>query len=65
MDYRKLLKKYIEHVGWCEGVSFLGEYDRTEFFTDDEWKEMREIDNEVLVERKERNINESRSSGLF
>lgn len=24
MNYQKLLKKYIEHVGNCEGTSFLG-----------------------------------------
>ena len=50
MNYRYLLKQYIKHVGEREGVSFLGPYERSDFFSDSEWKEMLEIDKEVLHE---------------
>lgn len=41
MDYRKLLKKYIEHVGEEEGTSFLNR--KGKMFTDDEWEELQEV----------------------
>ena len=46
IDYRELLKKYIEHVGDCEGSVFLSEMWRRKDFTDDEWSELLNLDNE-------------------
>lgn len=49
MDHRALLGKYIEHVGACEGVTFLREFDRGGYgsdwpqFTDAEWQELKTI----------------------
>jgi len=50
MDYRDLLKKYIKHVGEIEGVDYLGEYDKLDIFTDDEWSEVRKLSDEVYAE---------------
>ena len=53
IDYRSLLKRYIEHVGAYEGVSFLGPAHRnpetTSYlrFTDDEWAELLKLDAET------------------
>lgn len=56
LNYRNLLKKYIKHVGYIEGVDYLGEYDRgdedNDFFNDDEWQEMRKLSEEVFSELK-------------
>lgn len=43
MDYRALLKKYINHVATQEGTTFLGDHDRSGWadspeFTDAEWE---------------------------
>lgn len=43
MDYRALLKKYIEHVGVAEGTDFLADSERGSWtdspeFTDEEWR---------------------------
>lgn len=49
MDYRKLLKKYINYVGEMEGVTFLSDFYGTpneEDFTREEWKELQELDKE-------------------
>lgn len=49
VDYHKLLKKYIEHVGSCEGVTFLADYKRNDsggIFTDEEWKELGKLEEE-------------------
>lgn len=40
IDYEKLLKKYINHVGTIEGTTFLGKKYRTSEFTDAEWIEL-------------------------
>jgi hypothetical protein len=52
MDYRELLKKYINHVGDCEGTTFLGDHDRGDArdfeFTDEEWTELQKLDKEPL-----------------
>lgn len=47
MNYRYLLKQYIKHIGEREGVSFIGPYEKSDFFSDSEWKEMIEIDEEA------------------
>ena len=47
VDLRELLRKYIWHVGGCEGVSFLRDCDRDaggQEFTDQEWAYLQEID---------------------
>ena len=46
MDYRELLKKYMDHVADCEGVFFLSNSDRVKF-TDEEWKELEKIIDEL------------------
>jgi len=54
VDYRGLIKKYIKHVGYIEGVDYLGEYDRgyeeNNFFNDEEWQELRKLSQEVYAE---------------
>ncbi len=56
MDYRDLLKKYMKHVGECEGIDYVGEYDRhaTNIFSDEEWAELRNISDEVYIEIREK-----------
>ena len=46
MDYRELLQKYIRHVGFHEGISFLRDIDRdaSVLFTDEEWAELKRLD---------------------
>jgi hypothetical protein len=46
MDYRKLLKKYMEHVGEIEGTYYLGRADRLCGFTDEEWAELHRLSKE-------------------
>jgi hypothetical protein len=51
MDYRKLLKKYIHHVGSCEGVTFLQDYNRGlsgDIFSNEEWDELSILDKESM-----------------
>lgn len=44
VDYKALLEKYIEHVGECEGVDFIGDqWRRISAFTDEEWAALREL----------------------
>ena len=50
MNYKDLLKKYINHVGMMEGIDFLGGPHKGENFTQEEWVELKEISNEVLNE---------------
>ena len=46
VDYRALLKKYMAHVGRCEGTTFIAGV-RPEGLTDDEWEALRELDEET------------------
>ena len=48
IDYRELLMKYIEHVGECEGVTFMSKCHepRTGLFTTEEWEELQRLDGE-------------------
>lgn len=51
MDYRALLKKYIEHVGTYEGSTFLSDHKRSAYpdmptFTDEEWALLKHISEE-------------------
>lgn len=50
MNYRYLLKQYIKHVGEIEGVSYIDQYSKSDFFSDSEWNEMLELDKEVVNE---------------
>lgn len=47
MDYRELLRKYIEHVESCEGTTFLSEYYRGApsdvEFTEEEWADLQRL----------------------
>ena len=44
-NYRELLRKYIDHVGDCEGVTFISmQHRRPGTFTEEEWAVLREID---------------------
>ncbi len=51
MDYKELLRKYINHVGYEEGTDFLnincGE------FTEEEFKELQDISGRPFPESKE------------
>lgn len=38
-----VLKKYIAHVAWNEGVDFLRDIDQDERFTDEEWKYLQSL----------------------
>jgi hypothetical protein len=46
MDYRELLKKYINHVGEEEGTTFLS-WDGDDRFTEAEWDELQALEAEV------------------
>lgn len=45
-DYKELLKKYIRHVGYWEGVDFIGTqyYDEnTGYFSLEEWNALNDV----------------------
>ena len=51
MDYRTLLVKYINHVGLCEGVSFIEYYEYDLAYnglTKEEIEELKKLDKESL-----------------
>jgi len=53
MDYRTLLKKYIEHVIWEEGFNYIDcELNLRNFFTEEEWNELKLLAKEVDKEGK-------------
>ena len=56
VDHKELLRKYINHVGLCEGSVFLNDYNREytkdycrevgspdDAFTDAEWEELKKL----------------------
>lgn len=47
VNHRDLLKKYINHVGECEGITFLSEGRRTAGLTDEEWEALQLLDIEA------------------
>lgn len=49
MDYKELLKKYINHVGDQEGIDFT-DRDKPDWFTDEEWKELIDVAKEAYNE---------------
>lgn len=55
MDYRALLKKYIEHVTEAEGVSFISQcnwYSGDIVFTEEEIEELRLLEKEPFDNNK-------------
>jgi hypothetical protein len=52
IDYRKLLLKYILHVGEEEGITFLGEHriDGAPYFSDAEREELKKLDDESATQ---------------
>lgn len=44
MDYKGLLKKYIAHVAFHEGITFLGDGYESEVLTGDEWAELQRLE---------------------
>lgn len=46
IDWKLILMKYINHVGDCEGVSFIGEK-KPESFTDEEFENLKKADSEA------------------
>ena len=51
MDYRRLLEKYVTHVGFCEGINFIDRLNERSpicadevVFTPDEIAELKRID---------------------
>ena len=45
IDYRELLRKYINHVGCCEGITFLSNIYASDFTTE-EFAELQKLDKE-------------------
>ena len=45
MNYRELLKKYINHVANCEGVTFISQLHKNSF-TEEEIEELIKLDKE-------------------
>ena len=58
MDYRALLKKYIDHVGSCEGVTFISWIDKEGggTFSAEEAAELHKLSEEVDAEWAEANL---------
>lgn len=53
MDYQALLRKYVEWVRECEGVSYIDSgthYHHEKKFTSEEWAELLRIDGELDAE---------------
>ena len=58
IDYRDLLRRYIQHIGACEGITYLTDHhinkdgscvaDVDIVFTPDEIAEMQKLDTEAL-----------------
>ena len=48
MDYKELLRKYIEHVGDVEGTYFISSiYRDSSMFSEEEWNELIKISNSI------------------
>lgn len=53
VDYEDLLKRYIKHVGECEGTTYLQDWHRDfmsarELFSNEAWGELQRIDQEAF-----------------
>lgn len=42
-NYRRLLLAYIDHVGNCEGITFLSDRHKPKEISDEEWKELQRL----------------------
>lgn len=51
IDYRELIKKYINHVGECEGVSFIQNNYLGKEFSKEEKEELIKLDKEAYDEQ--------------
>lgn len=52
IDYKTLLLKYIELVGYNEGISFISKrYKPDNLFTDEEWNELERLDEDGLCSK--------------
>jgi hypothetical protein len=50
IDYKHLLKKYMQHIIDEEGVSYIRNYFRnTEIFTEEEWQTLKQIEEEEEI----------------
>ena len=55
IDYKELLKKYMNHVVEHEGVTFLFDWGNYfAGFTESEWQELKKIESEATEEARER-----------
>lgn len=45
-NYRELIKKYMAHVGWCEGIDFIDSYGNSGCLTDEEFAELQKLSKE-------------------
>ena len=52
MNYKELLKKYIQHVGQCDGCDYLHYKFTPEIFTESEWIELDRIASEDIIQPK-------------
>jgi len=43
MDYKKLLIKYMDHVGYHEGIDYTDDGYELDVLTDEEWKEIQRL----------------------
>jgi len=50
MDYKELLKKYMAHVGDCEGVNCLDQTPASGLFSQEEWDELQKLEGEPYDE---------------
>lgn len=48
-NYRRMLIWYIDHVGQCEGVSFLSDDYKPKEISDKEWVELQELDKQARL----------------
>lgn len=47
IDYKELLQKYMSHVGFFEGIDYIGPgFENEETFTDEEWAELNRLSGE-------------------
>jgi len=52
IDYRDLLKRYMDMVGVCEGTTFISSAKEMGTFSDEEIEELRRIDDSIEDEYK-------------
>ena len=50
-DYRLLLKKYMMHIGYHEGIDYTRDMDKSDVLTDDEWILLQKLSHESRYEK--------------